>query len=386
MIDRPESSLSVAADPADLPSADAGEGLLVGRPAEAAPILGRHPRSLVTGWPIAVTLAVITVLLYEIRYALLPFVFAVAIAFVVEPLVVRLQGWTGGKRWVAATLVYLAVAALIGGGGYWIGSLAAADLINLAQRAPQIAHGLIAQVTESKPIALFGHSYTADQIVHKIGEALSGALGAGAVTKAAGVGAATVFGCFLIFVLMPYMMISGPRLASGAIWLIPPERRRSVTDLLPKILPVLRRYLVGVMLVVIYTATIGWIGFGLIFHLPHAVLLAIAVGVLEMIPVVGPISSAVLVAMAAFQQETLSTIIGLMGFAIALRLTIDNLVGPLVLGQAARLHPVVIMFSFVCGAMLFGVIGLLLAVPTAVCIKVALRHYYAEPIRREPPG
>ncbi len=52
------------------------------------------------------------------------------------------------------------------------------------------------------------------------------------------------------------------------------------------------------------------------------------------------------------------------------------------LGQAARLHPVVIIAGFVCGAMLFGVVGLLLAVPTAMCIRIALEHYYAEPIQR----
>ena len=46
-------------------------------------------------------------------------------------------------------------------------------------------------------------------------------------------------------------------------------------------------------------------------------------------------------------------------------------------------EPVVVIAGFVCGAMLFGVVGLLLAVPTAVCIKIALEHYYAEPIRPE---
>jgi predicted PurR-regulated permease PerM len=83
-------------------------------------------------------------------------------------------------------------------------------------------------------------------------------------------------------------------------------------------------------------------------------------------PVVGPISAALL-----------------MGFVLALRLSIDNIIGPIVLGHAARLHPVVVIAGFVGGAMLFGIVGLLLAVPMAVCIKIALEHYYAEPIRPE---
>jgi predicted PurR-regulated permease PerM len=77
---------------------------------------------------------------------------------------------------------------------------------------------------------------------------------------------------------------------------------------------------------------------------------------------------------------------GLAGFAIALRLSIDQIVGPLVLGRAAQLHPVVIIFSFLSGAVLFGIIGLLLAVPVAASIKIVLGVYYAEPVGGQAPS
>src|SRR5207248_10524763 len=104
------------------------------------------------------------------------------------------------------------------------------------------------------------------------------------------------------------------------------------------------------------------------------------VGVLELVAAVEPRSSRVLVGMVAVQQTSLQAAILLVGCVVALRLSIDNLVGPLVLGSATRLHPVVIVAAFTCGAMLFGIVGLLLAVPVAVCIKIALEHYYAEPV------
>ena len=66
-----------------------------------------------------------------------------------------------------------------------------------------------------------------------------------------------------------------------------------------------------------------------------------------------------------------------MAFAISLRVSIDNLVGPLVLGRAARVHPVVVIIAF---RTFFGVVGLLLAVPVVVCVKIALEHYHVEPI------
>jgi predicted PurR-regulated permease PerM len=82
----------------------------------------------------------------------------------------------------------------------------------------------------------------------------------------------------------------------------------------------------------------------------------------------------------AIQRASFMGTVFLMAYAIGLRLVIDNLFGPLVLGQAARVHPVVIIIAFLVGAMLFGAVGLLLAVPTVVVIRTALRHYYSEPI------
>jgi predicted PurR-regulated permease PerM len=268
---------------------------------------------------------------------------------------------------------------LLAAAAYWIGSEAIADFSQFARRAPHIAHHFIGAVIGPQ-LTLFGHAYTPDDIVRQLGRLITDALGAETAMTAASAGMGAVFGGILTLVLIPYMMISAPRLSAGAIWLIPPERRRSVVQLLPKIIPALRRYLAGILGVVTYTAAIAYTGFGVIFQVPHAVLLSISVGVLEMIPVAGPFASAALVALTAFEARSLTAIMMLVAFAVGLRLSIDNLVGPILLGKAGRVHPVVVIFSFVCGAMLFGVVGLLLAVPTAVCIRIVLQHYYAEPI------
>jgi len=280
-------------------------------------------------------------------------------------------------------LVYVVLVLLLAATLYAIGANAAHDLTQIAERGPATLHKFIEDIVGPNGIAWFDKTYRADDVMQALSGAAEKLLAASALVQIGRLGISALFGLFLTLVLTPYFMISGPRLAAGAIWLIPPERRESVTDLLPKIVPALRRYLLGIFLVVLYTSVIAWIGFGPIFALPGAVLLAVTVGILEIMPVVGPISAALLVGIVATQQTTLTAAALLMGFVLALRLSIDNIVGPIVLGHAARLHPVVVIAGFVCGAMLFGVVGLLLAVPTAVCIKIALEHYYAEPIRPE---
>jgi predicted PurR-regulated permease PerM len=328
-------------------------------------------------------LAIVAIILYAVRYALLPFVFAAAIGFVTDPLIVAAQRRSNAPRWVVAASAYIMLLLLVGLLGYAVGVNATRDLLQLADQTPALARNLIEQAAGPNGLVLFGTTYTADDIMNAIGAGFHELMATGIVAKAGGLTIGALFALALTFVLAPYFMISGPRLVAGAIWLIPPEGRHSVQELLPKIVPMLRRYLIGIALVVIYASTVAWIGFGPVFHLSNAVLLAITVGVLELVPVIGPVSSATLVGIVAVQQASLQTAILLVSFVIALRLSIDNLVGPLVLGSATRLHPVVIIAAFTCGAMLFGIAGLLLAVPVAVCIRIALEHYYAEPVRPE---
>ena len=313
----------------------------------------------------------------------MPFVFAAAIGFVSDPLIVALQRRSSVPRWVVAAFLYIALLAVVGALGYAIGVNAAHDLVQLVEQLPAILRNFIQQASGGNALVLFGTAYTADVILGAISARFRDVLAMGLIAKTGGATIGALFGLALTIVLTPYFMISGPRLAAGAIWLIPPERRRSVIELLPKIVPVLRRYLIGIVLVVIYASVVAWIGFGPVFGLSNALLLAITVGVLELVPVIGPLASATLVGIVALQQASLQTAILLVAFVIGLRLSVDNIVGPLVLGSATRLHPVVIITGFICGAMLFGIVGLLLAVPAAVCIKITLEHYYAEPIRPE---
>lgn len=343
----------------------------------------KRRRSFVGGWPLAAVLAVLAVLLYEIRIALLPFVFAIAVAFVTDPWIKSIQRRLGSPRWPVAAGFFLLILAILGGAGYWIGTTAVRDLLRVVAQAPDILRHFLSEILGNKGTTVFGETYTPDKVVKELGAALSGVVGFSALKGVAAIAGSILFGTILTLVLMPYFMISAPSLAAGAIWLLPPERRRSVKELLPEIVPILRRYLIGLCIVVSYTAVVGWIGFGLVFHLPHAILLSITVGVLELIPVVGPFASGTIVGLIAVQQSGVAAAALLFGFAIALRLSIDNVVGPLVLGEAARIHPVIVIISFVCGAILFGVVGLLLAVPAVVCVKITLEHYYAEPVAPE---
>ena len=184
-------------------------------------------RSFVGGWAIAAVLAVVAILLYQIRIALLPFVFAVAVAFVSDPLIRGLQQRLGSPRWPIAAALYVLLLAMLGGAGYWIGTTAVPDLMHVVAQAPEILRHLLGELIGSEGVTLFGQTYTPDKLVNALTGAMAGMIGLTAVERIGGLAVSLIFGAVLTLVLMPYFMISAPRLSAGAIWLLPPERRRS---------------------------------------------------------------------------------------------------------------------------------------------------------------
>jgi predicted PurR-regulated permease PerM len=130
---------------------------------------------------------------------------------------------------------------------------------------------------------------------------------------------------------------------------------------------------------VAYAAVAAYIGLGLVLGIRHAAFLALLTSVLEMIPIVGPVAAVTIAGLVAVQQATsFWAIVGYAVYATVLRLSIDQLIGPLVLGRAARLHPTVVIFCFLAGGLLFGVAGVILAVPLALTIRVTLQALYED--------
>jgi predicted PurR-regulated permease PerM len=106
-----------------------------------------------------------------------------------------------------------------------------------------------------------------------------------------------------------------------------------------------------------------------------------------MIPVIGPGLAVVIAGLVAIHSAAgIGAIIAYALYAIALRISIDQLFGPLALGTAARLHPVLVIFCFLSGAFLFGIVGVIMAVPVALVVKITLALLYDEPIKEALAG
>jgi len=95
--------------------------------------------------------------------------------------------------------------------------------------------------------------------------------------------------------------------------------------------------------------------------------------------VVGPTSAAVIAGLISLRTATgIMSILAYALYATLLRLSIDQLVGPIVLGRAAQVHPVLIIFCFLAGGVVLGVPGVIVAVPVALLVKSTLATLYGD--------
>jgi predicted PurR-regulated permease PerM len=169
--------------------------------------------------------------------------------------------------------------------------------------------------------------------------------------------------------------------------LVPPRQRPLIRHIWQRLDPILIRYLIGIAIVFLYATAAAYLGLGIVLGLPHAGFLALLTGLLELIPVIGPGAAAVIAGLIAVRHATgTGPIVAYAIYATVLRLSIDQLFGPLALGNAARLHPVTIILSFLVGGVLFGIVGVILAVPVALVIKTTLAILYDEPPDEEAPA
>jgi predicted PurR-regulated permease PerM len=335
-------------------------------------------------WPVWIAVGVGAVLLHLLQFELLPFALAAVIGFVTDPTIRWLCRRTGAPRWAVASGLYVALAVAVGALAILVGWAAARDIAGMAGSGLQPLRSDLQQVLGPKGVTLFGQPITADAMVDFLQAQVHRFLNAATLLRAGRPAVEGSIGVVLLVFLAFYAMVSGPTLVQGALWLVPPSRRPAVERVLPAMTRATQRYFIGVVVVVVFTALAAWIGYGPVLHVRNALVLSVAIGFLETVPAVGPALSAVLVGLAALQLHSLAGAAVMIAYALALRLTIDDILAPIVLGRSVLVHPVVVMLAYLVGAVLFGVTGLLLAVPAAACLRIALRSAYGEELSGPP--
>lgn len=192
-------------------------------------------------------------------------------------------------------------------------------------------------------------------------------------------------GLFSVLFISFFFMKDSQLLKKGVMILIPNGTEKRFSKSLETINDLLSRYFLGLILqitilFVLYTIIL------LIFGIKNAIVIAFLCALLNLIPYVGPLIGAVIMSILSmtsnigqdFQTEILPTTLYVMiGYFIAQ--LIDNFASqPIIFSKTTKSHPLEIFLIIIIGGLLFGVVGMITAVPIYTALKVILKEFLSE--------
>jgi predicted PurR-regulated permease PerM len=287
---------------------------------------------------------------------------AVLVAVVLRALALPIyRGTTLSQRYslLAAALGVLAVLVFI---AYVFGAQISAQLASLPANLPAAAE------TFSRRLPVLSMPLSELVKDSSIGNLLLGALSWGK----------TVVGSIATFVLMViagiYIAINPDIYRRGLIMLFPKKVQPQIAATLDDAGAALRLWLGAQLIAMIIVGVL--IGAGLaVVGVPSALALGFVAGVLEFVPYIGPILSAVPALLLA-STVSWELVAWTLGVFLVVQQVENNLILPLLTGRAVDLPPAVGLLAVVAIGVLFGPLGLLLAYPLAIVINVAVRRLY----------
>ncbi len=192
-------------------------------------------------------------------------------------------------------------------------------------------------------------------------------------------------GLFSVLFISFFFLKDNKLFADSIITLFPKEQELRIKKSFSEIRDLLSRYFGGLLLQIIILFTIYTIVL-LIFGIDNAIVIASLCAILNVIPYVGPLISAfliVLLTMSSNLGESFSEVIlpktlyVMIGFIIAQ--LVDNFFSqPFIFSKSVKSHPLEIFIIIIIAGLLFGVVGLIVAIPVYTALKVIAKEFLSE--------
>jgi predicted PurR-regulated permease PerM len=198
--------------------------------------------------------------------------------------------------------------------------------------------------------------------------------GSGLVQGIGGNAIDLVIGVVFVFIGTIYMLAEPSEDAiPAALSLLPPRRKIQARAAIKALEPRLRWWLIGALItstIIGVTSLLGFWVIGIKFMVP----LAILAGISEFVPTIGP-ACAFLVALAFAAAQGIDKVIWLLGLYVAVHILESYILIPIVYKEAVRVPPVVTLFTVVLWGEIFGIGGLLLAIPINLFLWTLAEHF-----------
>lgn len=359
-------------------------------PAAEAPVTVPAPRGMRIGRRlgpptprVALLIAVAVLLafvLYLGRSALAPFILGLVLAYLLD-LPVERMARLGLPRWLSVLLVYAVVAVVV----VQALLLTLRPLINELSTFVEEFPSFIARVVD-----LYAHLDLPPALRHAIDtwladlEAGVGGINPGDLLPVV-TGIAGLIGSIVGYVIIPvwvfYLIKDRPALVEAGERSIPVEWQADIRAVFGIALRVFGQWLRGQLLLGLVVGAATFLGLMVLSATVNpvfgrfAILLSVVAGVLELLPIIGPIIAAIPAVLLALTVGIDAAVAALILYLVVQQVE-NNVLVPKIQGDAVELHPSVVMVALVVGGAMAGLLGAILALPITAAARSVFRYLF----------
>jgi predicted PurR-regulated permease PerM len=326
---------------------------------------------------------VFLLLLWLLNDILLPFVVGIAVAYFLDPVVVRLQRMGMSRTWATTTVTIWAALIAVG-----VAMAVLPPLFGQVQslvlavpdytvKAATSILPLIEPLRERLGLPPLSLQELQSEVTQRAGQVLTLA---GTLAAQLAQGGLALFNLATLLFLTPvvtfYLLRDWERVVAAVDRALPLDHADTIRKLAHESNHAIAGYLRGQALVCLSLGTIYAVGLSLV-GLQFGLVIGLIAGAISFIPFVGTFVGAVMalgMALAQFPPDWMGVVKVAIVFVLGQMLE-GNVLSPKLVGDRTGLHPVWIMFALMAGGVLFGFVGVLIAVPVAAVIGVIVRHF-----------
>ncbi|MEZ4767998.1 MAG: AI-2E family transporter [Caldilineales bacterium] len=342
-------------------------------PTASSDLRGPRAREVILSTLVIVAVVAGFYLVYRFRLV----VFLLLVAFILHVAITPVVNWLVAKRLpraAAVALVYVALLLALALFVVLVGPMLFNQASDFADRIPEyyrmVRDKLIASpnyvllrvalIAPPLPLSTAVGQTEADELA-QVATFISGA----------GIALRVLLISLTIFALAYYWNLENLRAELFLLRFVPMERRARIREVVDEVESTVGAYLAGQLLLGLLVGAATLVAY-LLIGLPYAAALAMLAGLFELIPLVGPVLSALVALLVALSNDP-SKAIWVVVAAVVIQALENYILVPRVVGQSVGVNPLVTLLALLALGSLFGIPGALVAVPLAAIVQIALR-------------
>jgi predicted PurR-regulated permease PerM len=331
------------------------------------------PRAVIRLVAIIVACALALYLLWSVRSVVRLVGIALFLALTLNPVVDALDTRTKAPRAAIIVVLYLLLIAFVVAVGVALVPSLVRQVHHLSDNAPGYLHDL----RQNSTFRHYDDRYhISAALTRQAGQLPSRLEHASGSLQTATVRVFAVLGSFLTVMTIAFLLMLRGRDYVGMALRLTGNHEERYRNLVIQINQAVASYMLGNVAISVLCTLSSWIVLA-ILGVPYALSLAIVMGFLDLIPLVGATLGAVLVGIATATVDFPTATIVWVIFSIVYQRVENDMIQPAVYGKALNVNPLVTIVSVLVGAQLLGILGALLAIPVAAAIQILLRDWWS---------